>query len=131
MSKSSTDPQLPVDRTDRSISLPELVTRIAYELGALAQLSMRVQSALSEIDLKDHCPPDSVRDLQAIDRITQMLEDFTALTGAISTVIPKTTVPNPSELFASLTLTELVQNLDPRTAAKSEKAKEDGEVLWF
>lgn len=121
----------PRQKAEVAIALPDLMMRFSGELGALAQLSTRVQCALSNIDLKDHCPGESIRDLQAIDRITQTLEDLAALAETLSVMVPQKLDLEATSLFRALTLTELVQNLDPREGAVHRPAPEDGDILWF
>lgn len=119
------------DHMRNAIAVSDLVARMGHELESLCQLSLRVQGALSQIDLKDHCPAESIRDLQGIDRISQVLGDLAGLAVTLSKTVPDTLQAEEADIFAPLKLSELVQSLDPHSPIVRRAQGEEGDIQWF
>ena len=132
--------QEPPPSRAENLPLVALGRRVADEIGTLASLSCEVQSALSLCHFAAHTDPEAIRGLQAIDRITQTLEDLSRIMRAITNELP-TDLALPGEIVSShVRLQQLARSLDPglatghrcRTPADPSATRTDaGEIDWL
>ncbi len=126
--------QNPSEPAENSITVSELMIRMAGELSDLAQSASSVQSALGNTmdQVADLCdmPMD---EFQALDRMQQVLEDLNTLTLLLadrSFNAPDLTVGS-DELFAALRLASLASRLIKSSADDAEEEEVDSGTLML
>ncbi|WP_143598889.1 hypothetical protein [Pseudothioclava arenosa] len=113
-----------------TIELRATLERLAEELNRMAASAAQVQDALSFGRPTIQLSPQSVRDIQALDTITQKLEDLAHFSLAAAHAIPSAILLEKTAVFGGLRLHELVNTLDPYVNLCKSHADQGG-VEWL
>ena len=113
-----------------TIELRATLERLAEELNRMAASAAQVQDALSFGRPTIQLSPQSVRDIQALDTITQKLEDLAHFSLAAAHAIPSAILLEKDAVFGGLRLHELVNALDPHVNLGKSHADQGG-VEWL
>lgn len=113
-----------------TIELRAALERLAEELNRMAGSAAEVQDALSFWGPTNQLSPQSIRDIQALDTITQKLEDLAHFSLAAAHEIPSAILLEKNAVFGGLRLHELVNALDPHVNLCKSHADRGG-VEWL
>ena len=109
-----------------AVSLHEALVRVAQQLGELNHDGTEVQGALGAALTSGAIDPDTAGKLQIIDRMTQELEELSALVFDLSELAHAASAKDAASLIASVQLPSLREKL-----AGSYSAPEAGETELF
>ncbi len=109
-----------------------LATRIGTEIAELAVLAVALQETLGGFVGNGAADRQAIREVQSLDRLTQVLQDLTRVMAALAKVLPKDLRVPALPLLHAIRLYDLSQTLaasDPRAAMPVPEA--DGDVAWL
>lgn len=115
------------------VALADLARRIAAELDHLAALSQSVQNAVSHCACTHRAAPQTLMDLQGIDKITQGITDLAQLMTNMGVAAPASTMLASTTLSQQMLLHGLIGRLlQPEPGAiRNRGASAPGEVVFF
>lgn len=120
------------DIPDAVTDLRRLAVRIGTELAEMTGLAEAVQLSLSDLLQGSPKPPEKLAELQAIDRLTQLLSDLSRLLPAIANVMPPGGFLADAELDRIICLKDLLVRLvSDQPAPQTNAGGGTGQVQWL
>lgn len=120
------------DLPDAATDLRRLAVRIGSELAEMTGLAETVQLSLSDILQGSPKPPEKLAELQAIDRLTQLLSDLSRLLPAIADAMPPGGFLVDAELDRIICLKDLLVRLvSDQPAPQTNAGVATGQVQWL
>ncbi len=119
-------------REDGLLSAAELKERLAEELATLARDMTAFQHTLSVVLEAGRLSPDQLRQLQDLDRATQMLDNLHRVATALAAAHPHPVAA--TDLDSLVTLADLKSRLagaPPAPTATDRRDPSDDEVAWL
>ncbi len=126
------EPPHSASRLCSGLTLDILAGRIAEELALLAELAQGMQEALSHCRFAVQPNAETLAGLQAIDRISQGVEDLRHLMDALPEQLPPSIPVMPETLLARLQLRDLADRLaSTEPTCPLARRGHGGDVCWF
>lgn len=120
------------DLPDAATDLRRLAVRIGSELAEMTGLAETVQLSLSDILQGSPKPPEKLAELQAIDRLTQLLSNLSRLLPAMADAMPQGGFLADAELDRIICLKELLVRLvSDQPAPQTNAGGATGQVQWL
>jgi hypothetical protein len=109
-----------------------LADRIGAEMAQLAELAVALQDTLTGFATNATADPQTIREVQSLDRLTQVLQDLTRVMAALAVGLPKDLRISAPPVLRVIRLYDLSRTLsapDPRGAMPA--ADTGGDVAWL
>jgi hypothetical protein len=109
-----------------------LAHRIGAEIAQMAELAVALQDTLAGFVADAAADRQAIREVQSLDRLTQVLQDLTRVMAALAQGLPQDLRVAAPPVLRVIRLYDLSQTLaapDPREAVSVAGA--EGEVAWL